>query len=256
MRLASSNCAGQRTPSSGLLALVPSPHPGPVPVFALRELDRIPKSSIAFRPILAVLAFAALALLGCATVRKESHSSAPALPHTTTLETLESLVLLDVQGLWGGRNLWIRSNGSVIVLIVTNTMRPESGLQESRWVGQLSARQMNALGRLLEEESFLSMRVPSRDLLPDEGHPTIWARMKSGKGALVSKNSGDAHLGFDAIYEHLLRLARLKAGRQRIGKGAYDWDWHPAGFPSGEEILELKGSASVTPAPANDPKTE
>ncbi|HUT33438.1 MAG TPA: hypothetical protein VNE39_08175 [Planctomycetota bacterium] len=125
---------------------------------------------------------------------------------------LERVVLRDVQGLWGGRDLWLRGDGRLIV----NVVDPRKGDKAVSQYGlQLPGDQVAATAKLVAERHFLKIEIPNRPGVPDEARPTITVRLTDGTEKTVAKWANDKHADFDALYKHLLALCTLA---QKNGK--------------------------------------
>jgi hypothetical protein len=175
------------------------------------------------------------ALLAACLMQYTAHSASTNLP-------VHSLVLLDVQGLFGGHDLWIQSNGVAVVKAVRREEKLRE-LQERQYIVRLSDSQMSALGKLLGEQDFLNIKVPERPLAPDEALPIIWVQTKTGARAAAMKPVNDTHKQFDAVYSHLLTLIETikkgDLGYLGAGAGTYYREQRPDGFPRWQEIYNL-----------------
>lgn len=154
------------------------------------------------------------------------------------LKELDQVVLLDVQGLWGGQDLWISTNGKAACRFVAPPGKGASGLQETRYEFVLAEEQQSALLGLIKKDGFFFIRTKDRHGVPDEARPSIF--VKSGaKSHAVGKWANDKHKDFDPIYEFLLMVVESgKKGKQTC-RGAFDWDWKPDGFPDNKHILDM-----------------
>lgn len=151
--------------------------------------------------------------------------------------SLDQVVLLDVQGLWGGTNLWISGTGKAVCRYVRTPAKGESGLQETRHSLELSREQQASLRKLVNEHDFFNIKTVDRYGVPDESRPAIF--IKSGdRTHAVGKWANDKHTEFDPIYELLLKIAESGKSTPATYKGPYDSDWTPVGFPSGRDILD------------------
>jgi hypothetical protein len=150
------------------------------------------------------------------------------------------VVLLDVQGMWGGRDLWIAENGKASVRFVNPPGPGEKGLQEARYEFDVPPRTRAKLERLVIRHRFFAMTTDQRSGIPDEAHPRIY--MKSGTNEYaVAKWESDKHSDFDPIYRLLLKIAESGINGRKTYSEAYRWDfsWKPDGFPLFETIREL-----------------
>jgi len=135
---------------------------------------------------------------------------------------IDTVVLLDVQGLHGGQDLYVWSDGTVVVQVVGK------GRQERRYRLRWDAARIRELEELLRRHRFFSIRIRRRRPVPDEAHPDIRVRLVSGEEREVGKQGNDKHRDFDAIYTWLLaRVEEAKAG-QPEHVGPFDWDYVPS----------------------------
>ncbi|MBM4037630.1 MAG: hypothetical protein FJ290_03870 [Planctomycetes bacterium] len=126
---------------------------------------------------------------------------------------LERVVLRDVQGLWGGRDLWLSGDGKLIV----NVVDPRKGAKAVSQYGlQLSVEQLAATAKLVAERGFFKIEIPNRPGVPDEARPTITVRLTDGAEKTVAKWANDKHADFDAIYGRLLSLCKLAQEKGKL----------------------------------------
>ncbi len=126
---------------------------------------------------------------------------------------LERVILRDVQGLWGGRDLWLNGDGRLIVNIVDPRKRDKAA---SQYGLQLPGTQLADTAKLVAEHSFFKIEIPNRPGVPDEARPTITVRLTDGTEKTVAKWSNDKHADFDAIYKHLLTLCELATKKGKL----------------------------------------
>jgi len=178
----------------------------------------------AFVPLLACVA----ASVGCASVETAGMPPGP----------FDQVVLLDVHGLWGGRDLWIPSDGRATCCAVEPPKEGQSGLQETRYAFHISESEVDALNDLIAQHHFFTIKTRERDGLPDEARPILL--VKTGERRYgVSKWANEKHRDFDAIYDHLIRVAERGRQGTPIASGPYDWSWHPEGFPENRTVRTL-----------------
>jgi hypothetical protein len=149
-------------------------------------------------------------------------------------------VLLDVQGLWGGRNLWIDEDGNATAQLVTPGQGGGPGLHEKRYRRQIPAEDLAEAERLVGAHRFLDLRLSPRPGVPDESHPEIAVIAKDGRHAAVMKWQGEKQPRFDPLYGHLLAVFRDTVGGELVHEGPFDWEWHPEGFPAPSEIRQWR----------------
>lgn len=141
---------------------------------------------------------------------------------------LRALSLNDVQGLNGGRNVYIRGDGVAFAQVVTP--KEGSGFQERRFEFTLVARDWEELAKLVENHRFFEIRVPERGGSPDEARPALSLDLWTGEIGSVSKWAGDKHADFDALYAWLIACAESAGKGKPQFEGAYDPEWRPDGF--------------------------
>ena len=151
------------------------------------------------------------------------------------VQQLKQVILRDVEGMRGGRTLWITAEGKAICSIVTGG---KGGLHEIRYTFDVSEEQRSNLLDLINKHRFFSIQTKNRYGEPGETRPRIFIKSESGEYA-VAKWIGDNHEDFDPIYQHLLKIAETRKNGEIIFQGTFDWDWKPEGFPSNKRIVAL-----------------
>lgn len=143
---------------------------------------------------------------------------------------LRGLSLRDAEGSAGGRNLYLRGDGTCVLQIVSPPKEGQAGLRERRFEFRLVAQDWEELVKLFETHRFFEIRIPERTGTPGEGRATLAVDLWTGESATAAKWRGDLQAAFDAIYAWILaRAATASSGRPRV-EGAYDPAWRPAGF--------------------------
>lgn len=156
----------------------------------------------------------------------------------TAAADFDQVVLLDVQSLRGGVNLWISGNGKAVCSFVKPPQNNEKGLQEIRYSFKLSGQQAATLSGLLKKHDFFQIKTVDRYGIPDEARPAVF--VKSGrKTHAAAKWAGDRHKHFDPIYEFLLKTARSGRTGTEAGKVPFDRNWKPEGFPENRMIIDM-----------------
>lgn len=151
------------------------------------------------------------------------------------LQQLDRVILLDVQGLWGGQDLWISDDGQAVCRIAEAPSRGQSALQESRYRFKLSGEERETLLRSVNDHRLLFIKTKDRLGVPDEARPLI--SVKSGaKEHAVAKWAGDKHVDFDAIYQSLRQVCESGRKGMPVFSGAYDCEWKPDGFPENRSL--------------------
>jgi hypothetical protein len=175
----------------------------------------------------------ACALLGCSQSETSETSG-----KETAVKTVDQVVLLDIQGLWGGTALWISPDGKATCRFVKPPEKGEAGLQEVRNSFVLSGEQSSSLIDLIEEHEFFNIETKNRQGVPDEARPNIYIR-SGEKTHAVGKWANDNHEDFDPLYELLLNVAKSGRKGNEIHRGTFDWNWKPDGFPENKKIWEM-----------------
>jgi hypothetical protein len=168
-------------------------------------------------------------LQACEYGKEDSSTDKKSVP---SYEKVTWVMLRDVQGLWGGRNLYLARDGTAYAQIVTPPRSPyrEGGLDEQRFQLNLAKEEVDSFINLLNKHDFLGITIRSRPGVPDEGRPSLLVRFSSGEQKTVEKWANDKHADFDAIYSWLLSLTKNMAGMKPILDGRYDEKWSPENF--------------------------
>ncbi len=155
-------------------------------------------------------------------------------PHTEAADNLKKsfkeVHLMDVQGLFGGHNLFIRNDGSLFLQVVRHSNR---GLVDRRFKGKLEAEEIERLSLLMQSVDFENMSIPDRMGVPDEARPTIIV-FKENRIISKAKWANDFHEGFDKIYGFLKRIIRQQEETVPFFKGNFSRRFHPKGFRKAE----------------------
>ncbi|MBN1997141.1 hypothetical protein JW935_06285 [candidate division KSB1 bacterium] len=153
-------------------------------------------------------------------------------------DNFDQIALLDVQGLWGGRDLWIAADGTAYSRVVVRPEEGQSGLQETRYQFKVSDQQISALHKLFRDHRFCSIHTEDRYGIPDEARPAIYIRAGT-QACGVAKWANSQHQGFDSIYAFLLGIAENGLQGKQISYGTYNWQWKPPEFPDNQTIYEM-----------------
>lgn len=135
------------------------------------------------------------------------------------LFALQTLTLRDVQGLWGGRDVWIGADGAAHVRVVDRGA-------ETRFQGKVP---IDALQALLAKHDLRAIRIPDRPGVPDEARPVLILRTEKDV-VRVAKWAGQKDADFDALYGWLLTQAEAVARSPALHRGRWDPAWKPPGF--------------------------
>jgi hypothetical protein len=123
--------------------------------------------------------------------------------------------LYDVQGLWGGRRIYVEGTKRVVAQLVEPTMR------ERRYEFALRQDDLKRLLDLFVENDFLTIRPPERAGIPDEARPSIRLVNEDGDEREVAKWAGVTDERFDRLYQALLRLEALAQEGEPVYRGPY-----------------------------------
>jgi len=159
--------------------------------------------------------------MGCSQNETPETSVGESSPEMVTQTTL-----LDVQALWGGRDLWISSDGRATYRLVKPQEKGGSGLRETRYSFTLTGEQSSALAALIKKHNFFSIKTKVRNGMPDEAHPGIVVKL-GAQTHTVSKWANNTHKDFDPIYQFLLDLSESGKKGEQTYSGTYDWNWKP-----------------------------
>ena len=149
-------------------------------------------------------------------------TSAPTLPSP---KAFTKVVLRDVQGLFGGQDLWVFSDGRVIVQVVTS---PSDTRGMLRYEMQATPLELDSIQALLDQHHFSDLKIETSKAVPDEAHPEITVEYKSGPSHAVMKMANEKNADFDAIYDQLRALVKRASATKPVFEGAYDWTWKPS----------------------------
>ena len=147
------------------------------------------------------------------------------------------IALIDVQGLWGGRNIFILGSGKIFVQVVYREPKKSGSLSpllEKRYVLSLADDEIRKLINVFIENDFITINLKDRPGIPDEAMPTII--LVNGKGQMykISKWESDKDIRFDTIYQEILLLETRIKNLETVFTGIYDSKFMPEGMLSGE----------------------
>lgn len=140
------------------------------------------------------------------------------------------LALYDIQGLWGGQEVFVLTNGVVYARTAQPPKKKENGLQEKRYKIQLSTTELQSLKALLDQHQFLTLTNANRKAVPDESGAIISLRFATNQGHDVFQWEKDAQAGFKAIRLHLISIERRAEKTKPIFQGQLVYEWTPIGF--------------------------
>ena len=137
---------------------------------------------------------------------------------------LDRLALRDVQGLFGGQDLWLFADGRLVSQAVRFGDRASPC---RRYSTRLDANGLARVSTLLADHKLFEIQIPDRAGVPDEARPEITVRLADGKERSIRKWARDKNDDFDAIYKELLSLVKSVAQGNPEYTGAYDRAWTP-----------------------------
>ncbi len=140
-----------------------------------------------------------------------------------------SIMLRDVQALFGGQNVYVGDDGAVAVQVVKR--RPDKTvLWETRYEWPLDREFRAEMERAIVDHHFFEIVIGREAGKPDEARPTIRVVLKSGRSRTVAKWENDPNKDFEAIQKKLLDLVKQAQKRKPFLEGPYDSNWRPKGF--------------------------
>jgi len=132
------------------------------------------------------------------------------------------VVLRDVQGLFGGRDIRVDGIRDCVISVVSQ------GLQEKRFRLRLFPEETYVLRRLCIEGDLVALKIKERPGLPDEARPEIAITNAGGETRTVAKWAGDKVPEFDNVYEALRALVKKTQGKKPEYEGKYEGETKPA----------------------------
>ena len=154
------------------------------------------------------------------------------------VRNFDQIVLLDVQGLWGGRDLWVAADGKAWVRYVAPPKKADQpGLQEEIYKFSITEDGMKTLLGLIREHHFFAIQIKERPGVPDESRPMIYVR-SGERERTVAKWGSDKNPDFDPILQFLLKSAAEGKKGELLFSRALDRSWKPEGFPDVEQIQQ------------------
>jgi hypothetical protein len=145
---------------------------------------------------------------------------------TRAVPDVKTVILRDVQPLFGGQNVYLKQDGSGIAQLVAPRPTPPR-LHERRFRLGPNPAVMLRIAESVRDDKFLEMSLPDRAGLPDEAKTTIAIELASGRSHRVSKWANDKQAGFETIYQLLLRRVQESERGELLYEGNYDPRWTP-----------------------------
>jgi hypothetical protein len=134
------------------------------------------------------------------------------------------LTLKDVQGLWGGRDVYVDGGGDCIIRVV------KEGQKEQRFRLKLDPKETLALRALCIEADLATVKIERpKQMLPDTSHPTLILSNAAGEKYEETKYGDSTKApAFDKVYKAMMALESKTKGLKPEFTGPYDWKWEPA----------------------------
>lgn len=130
--------------------------------------------------------------------------------------------LKDIQGLWGGRNIFIIGSGKTIIQIVNPDSEKGLGLFEKRYTLSLDDYEIKGLIDTFIKNDFVTIKLNDRPGVPDEAKPEIILINSRGEYREVSKWQNDKNERFDMIYQQILEIE--KKTEKLIPTSEFQWN--------------------------------
>jgi len=132
-----------------------------------------------------------------------------------------SLELYDVQGLHGGRRIFIYGTGQAVVQLVL----PDR--QEQRYEFELGRAEVRRLLQLCLEQNLVTIKPAERRGLPDEARPQLKLINGDQMYRTIRKWAGVEDARFDAIYTALLDLEARAVQQGPTYSGQFNYIYKP-----------------------------
>jgi hypothetical protein len=136
--------------------------------------------------------------------------------------------LKDIQGLFGGRDIYIYEDDTALVRLARHERR-SLRLREKRFITRLPAGTVDRLHALARSSGFDAYRQTRKTGIPDEAYPHLYWRSPSGKEFQGNKWDGEKDAHFDPLYHELVSLADTAKPAAPRYHGNYDSEWRHGG---------------------------
>jgi hypothetical protein len=141
----------------------------------------------------------------------------------SSLPAWYKIELRDVQGMWGGTNIFVFGDGDLWVDQV------DRGVISSRlYRSRLAPETLAELTDLLTRNDPRRLEIPMRNGVGGEAAATL-SVVTPGWTFSIEKWANDKHAGFDAWTARLRSLAESATGGAPVWQGPFDWNWRPDG---------------------------
>ena len=118
--------------------------------------------------------------------------------------SFKSIILEDIQPLFGGQDLIMHDDGVVLVYVIT----PKETVRSNKYRAIIPVAKLEEIDRVLAETEFEKIQTQDRRGVSDEAHPKITVLYRSGERVEKEKWANDEHPEFDKIYNWLTQLAK------------------------------------------------
>lgn len=121
--------------------------------------------------------------------------------------------LMDMQALFGGREIAIYGDGATNVKVI---YRGSNANKSGTYKMVLSQSEMDQLFAIIIKNDFLTIKMKDRPGVPDEAHPNIILKNLEGKEFSLGKWANDKNERFDAIYNTLLDIENIAVKGKKL----------------------------------------
>ncbi|TXT58668.1 MAG: hypothetical protein BAJALOKI2v1_320018 [Promethearchaeota archaeon] len=139
---------------------------------------------------------------------------------------LEKVILKDVKPYFGGRNVYIDEDETVIVQVVNM----DENIQEKRYDFSLTEELKELLIKAIINTNFFELSV-DENRQEDKEKAFITIKTKEGRQNTVIKFEGPENARFDEMYDTLMYIEHYAEENViPFYEGAYEIDWIPESF--------------------------
>lgn len=140
---------------------------------------------------------------------------------------IEKIILEDGHPLYGGVRFFMNGAG----LVVFEDANFRNRIKSNKYKSRLSKDKLEEIEELIEKHDFFNIITSDRPGIPDESHPQLTIKLKSGEEKTIRKWANDSHPDFDALYDWInLLISQIKQVQEPYYAGDYDITWKPEGF--------------------------
>ena len=135
-----------------------------------------------------------------------------------------SVRLDGMNGLWGGRRIYVSRAGRTVAQVVSRTKH------EQRYEFTLDEARVRSLFAACVENDLLTVPCSERPGIPDETCLVVTLVNGAGERRAVHRWAGDRQARFDGVCALLSQIEALTAGRTPTYSGPFAWEYVPEGF--------------------------